>query len=126
MAAAPGAVETGEIYNLRLPVELVVWSGCQTAIGKEIRGEGLVGLTRGFMYAGAPRVVGLWKIDDAMTADMMKHSYEAMLGPQRLAPAAAPRQAQKRMWQQKDRTVLLGRVRHAGRVALRDIGRRTN
>ncbi len=70
----------GEVYNLKLPVELVVLSGCQTAIGKEIRGEGLIGLTRGFMYAGSPRVAAsLWKIDDAMTAEMMKHFYEAML-----------------------------------------------
>jgi len=92
----------GEIYNLKLPVEMVVLSGCQTAIGKEIKGEGLIGLSRGFMYAGSPRVVAsLWKIDDAKTADMMKHFYEAMLGPQRLAPAAALRQAQRRMWQQK-------------------------
>src|SRR5207244_13567383 len=50
-----------EVYNLRLPVEMVVLSGCRTGLGKEIRGEGLVGLTRGFMYAGAARVVvSLW------------------------------------------------------------------
>lgn len=92
----------GEIYNLKLPVELVVLSGCQTAIGKEIKGEGLVGLTRGFMYAGSPRVVAsLWKVDDAMTAEVMKHFYEAMLGAKRLAPAAALRQAQKEMLRQK-------------------------
>ena len=46
-----------EIYNLKLPADLVVLSACQTGLGKEIKGEGLVGLTRGFMYAGAPRVV---------------------------------------------------------------------
>jgi CHAT domain-containing protein/Tfp pilus assembly protein PilF len=92
----------GEVYNLKLPVELVVLSGCQTAIGKEIKGEGLVGLTRGFMYAGSPRVVAsLWKVDDAMTAEVMKHFYQAMLGAKRLAPAAALRQAQKEMLRQK-------------------------
>lgn len=92
----------GEVYNLKLPVELVVLSGCQTAIGKEIKGEGLVGLTRGFMYAGSPRVVAsLWKVDDAMTAEVMKHFYEAMLGAKHLAPAAALRQAQKEMLGQK-------------------------
>ncbi len=92
----------GEIYNLKLPVELVVLSGCQTALGKEIKGEGLVGLTRGFMYAGSPRVVAsLWKVDDAMTAEVMKHFYEAMLGEKRLPPAAALRQAQKEMLRQK-------------------------
>ena len=92
----------GEVYNLKLPVELVVLSGSQTALGKEIRGEGLVGLTRGFMYAGAPRVVAsLWKVDDAMTAEVMKHFYRAMLGTKRLAPAAALREAQKEMLRQK-------------------------
>ena len=92
----------GEVYNLKLPVELVVLSGCQTALGKDVRGEGLVGLTRGFMYAGSPRVVAsLWKVDDAMTAEVMKHFYQAMLGAKRLAPAAALRQAQKEMLKQK-------------------------
>jgi CHAT domain-containing protein/Tfp pilus assembly protein PilF len=92
----------GEVYNLKLPVELVVLSGCQTAIGKEIKGEGLIGLTRGFMYAGSPRVVAsLWKVDDAMTAEVVKHFYQAMLGAKRLAPAAALRQAQKEMLRQK-------------------------
>jgi CHAT domain-containing protein/Tfp pilus assembly protein PilF len=92
----------GEVYNLKLPVELVVLSGCQTALGKEIKGEGLIGLTRGFMYAGSPRVVAsVWKVDDAMTAEIMKYFYEAMLGPKRLPPAAALRHAQKQMLQQK-------------------------
>jgi len=71
-----------------------VLSACQTALGKEIRGEGLVGLTRGFMYAGAPRVIAsLWQIDDRASAELMKRFYGAMLG-QKLRPAAALRAAQ--------------------------------
>jgi CHAT domain-containing protein len=76
----------------------VVLSACQTALGKEIKGEGLVGLTRGFMYAGAARVVAsLWRIDDRATAELMKRFYEAML-KEKLRPAAALRAAQVSMW----------------------------
>ncbi len=89
-----GFLRLHEIYNLRLGADLVVLSACQTALGKEIRGEGLIGLTRGFMYAGAPRVVAsLWRIDDRATAEFMKRFYEAMLGQGR-RPAAALRTAQ--------------------------------
>jgi CHAT domain-containing protein len=57
-----GYLRMSDIYNLRLDADLVVLSACQTALGKEIRGEGLVGLARAFMYAGAPRVVAsLWR-----------------------------------------------------------------
>src|SRR6185503_10291663 len=60
-----GFLRLYDIYNLKLNADLVVLSACQTALGKEIKGEGLVGLTRGFMYAGAPRVVAsYWRIDD--------------------------------------------------------------
>jgi CHAT domain-containing protein/Tfp pilus assembly protein PilF len=86
-----------EVYNLKLNAELVVLSGCRTALGREIKGEGLVGLTRGFMYAGAARVLAsLWSIDDRATADLMKRLYGAMLG-QKQAPAAALRAAQIEM-----------------------------
>ena len=69
-------------------------SACQSALGKEVRGEGLVGLTRGFMYAGAPRVVAsLWQVDDESTAELMRRFYQAML-VRKLAPAAALRAAQ--------------------------------
>jgi hypothetical protein len=89
-----------DLYNLKLSADLVVLSACQTALGKQIRGEGLVGLTRGFMYAGAPRVVSsLWQIDDRASAEFMKRFYEGMLG-QKQRPAAALRAAQISM--QKD------------------------
>jgi len=68
-----GFLRAHEIYNLNLPADLVVLSGCRTGLGKEVRGEGLVGLTRGFMYAGAARVVvSLWDVNDAATAELMK------------------------------------------------------
>ena len=80
----------------------MVLSACQTGLGEEIRGEGLVGLTRGFLYAGAARVLAsLWKVDDAATAELMKRFYGGMLGNQRLTPAAALRAAQISMSQQK-------------------------
>src|SRR5207253_2026523 len=67
-----GFLRANDIYNLKLPAELVVLSACQTGLGKDIKGEGLVGLTRGFMYAGAARVVvSLWNVNDKATADLM-------------------------------------------------------
>jgi len=90
-----------EIYNLRLPADVVVLSACQTGLGKEIKGEGLVGLTRGFMYAGAQRVVAsLWQVDDLATANLMKRFYRGML-KDGLRPAAALRAAQVEMMNQK-------------------------
>jgi CHAT domain-containing protein len=90
-----GFLRLNEIYNLKLDSELVVLSACQTALGKEIKGEGLVGLTRGFMYAGSPRVVAsLWPVDDQATAELMRLFYQGMLGEKKLRPAAALREAQ--------------------------------
>jgi CHAT domain-containing protein len=72
-------------------------SACQTALGKEVKGEGLVGLTRGFMHAGAQRVVAsLWQVDDLATAELMKRFYSGML-KENLRPAAALREAQIEM-----------------------------
>lgn len=89
-----------EVYNLHLPADLIVLSSCQTALGKEVRGEGLVGLVRGFMYAGAARVVAsLWKVDDWATSELMKRFYQKMIA-EGLRPAAALRSAQIEMWQQ--------------------------
>jgi CHAT domain-containing protein len=90
-----------DIYDLRLPVDLVVLSACQTGLGKDVKGEGLIGLTRGFMYAGASGVVAsLWKVDDHATAELMKRFYEGMF-KQGLTPAAALRRAQIEMSEQK-------------------------
>jgi CHAT domain-containing protein/Tfp pilus assembly protein PilF len=90
-----------EIYNLNLPVDLVVMSGCQTGLGKEMQGEGLIGLTRGFMYAGASRVVAsLWSVSDVATAELMAHFYKS-IEQEGMPPAAALRSAQIKMWKQK-------------------------
>jgi CHAT domain-containing protein len=96
-----GFLRIDDIYNLKLPVNLVVLSACNSALGKDVRGEGLIGLTRGFMYAGASSVTAsLWKVDDEATAELMKRFYVGMFQKQ-LAPAAALREAQIGMWQTK-------------------------
>jgi CHAT domain-containing protein len=92
-----GFLSLSEIYNLRLNTDLVVLSACQTGLGRQVRGEGLVGLTRGFMYAGSPRVVAsLWAVGDRATAELMRRFYTAML-KRKLPPAAALRAAQLSM-----------------------------
>ena len=99
--AQNGFLRLYDIYNLKLNADLVVLSACQTALGKEIKGEGLVGLTRGSMYAGAPRVVAsFWRIDDRATAEIMRRFYEAML-QDGLPPATALRAAQVSMLNEK-------------------------
>ncbi|HEV7844024.1 MAG TPA: CHAT domain-containing tetratricopeptide repeat protein, partial [Pyrinomonadaceae bacterium] len=101
-AEQDGFLRAYEIYNLKLPAELVVLSGCRTGLGKEIKGEGLVGLTRGFMYAGSARVlVSLWDIADEASAELMSKFYQGMLGRERLRPAAALRAAQLAIRQNK-------------------------
>jgi CHAT domain-containing protein len=97
-----GFLRLQDIYNLKLQAELVVLTACQTGLGKEIKGEGLIGLARGFMYAGAPRIVAsLWKVDDWATSELMKRFYRGMLGPERLSAAGALRQAQLSIWKEK-------------------------
>jgi CHAT domain-containing protein/tetratricopeptide (TPR) repeat protein len=99
-AGQPGFLSAGDVLALRFSADLVTLSGCRTALGRQIRGEGLVGLTRAFFYAGARRVLAsLWRVDDAATAELMKRLYEGMLGQKRLAPAAALREAQ--LWMMK-------------------------
>lgn len=100
--AVNGFLRLYEIFNLDLPAELAVLSACETGLGKDIKGEGLVSLTRGFMYAGTPRVVvSLWAVDDQATSVLMTQFYQQML-QQGYSPAAALRQAQIEMWQQQD------------------------
>jgi CHAT domain-containing protein len=96
-----GFLRLHEVYNLKLSADLVVLSACQTALGREVKGEGLIGLTRGFMYAGAARVVAsLWNVEDKATATLMRRFYQQILtNGQR--PAAALRVAQVSMWQEK-------------------------
>ncbi|HEY6249469.1 MAG TPA: CHAT domain-containing protein [Candidatus Angelobacter sp.] len=96
-----GFLDLDDIYNLHLPIELAVLSACKTGLGREIRGEGLVGLTRGFMYAGATRVVAsFWNADDVATKELMERFYRAM-EQQGLRPVAALRQAQIQMLKQR-------------------------
>jgi CHAT domain-containing protein/tetratricopeptide (TPR) repeat protein len=96
-----GFLRLHDIYNLDLRADLVVLSACNTALGKEVRGEGLVGLARGFMYSGAKRVLAsLWKVDDEATGELMKRVYRNMLA-ENLPPAAALREAQVSMWREK-------------------------
>jgi CHAT domain-containing protein len=67
-----GYLRAHEVYNLNLSGELVVLSACETALGKNIKGEGLIGLTRCFIYAGSPRVMAsLWPVKDDSTAVLM-------------------------------------------------------
>lgn len=86
-----GVLRMPEIFNLEMDADLVVLSACQTGLGKLVRGEGMVGLTRAFLYAGARRVaVSLWEVNDLATADFMKSFYEGMKSG---TPAAALRAA---------------------------------
>lgn len=89
-----GILRLYEIYNLQLEADLVVLSACETALGKEIKGEGIIGLTRGFMYVGVPSVVAsLWRVEDRATADLMKRFYQRML-VEKLPPSKALRESQ--------------------------------
>ena len=93
-----GFLTLHDIYNLDLPVHLVVLSACQTGVGQSVRGEGLIGLTRGFLNAGAQSlVVSLWKVDDRASAELMERFYRHMFGKNRLPPAAALREAKLEM-----------------------------
>jgi CHAT domain-containing protein/Tfp pilus assembly protein PilF len=94
-----GFLRLHEIYNLKLNADLVVLSGCQTALGEEVRSEGLVGLTRGFMYAGTSQILAsLWSVRDRAIAELMRRFYEGLLR-RHLTPAAALRSAQLAMLQ---------------------------
>lgn len=99
-----GFLRLHDVFNLNLQAELVVLSACKTGLGEEVKGEGLVGLTRAFMYAGSPRVVvSLWNVDDQATSELMKTFYEKMLKAG-LKPAAALRTAQIEIWRNQQYT----------------------
>jgi CHAT domain-containing protein len=86
---ADGFLRVDEVFNLRLGSPLVMLSACETGLGKERRGEGVIGLTRAFMYAGAPTVgVSLWSVGDKSTAELMPEFYRRLLAGREGAPAA--------------------------------------
>ncbi|MBV9505779.1 MAG: CHAT domain-containing protein [Acidobacteriia bacterium] len=92
-----GFLDLNAIFDMKLAADLVVLSACESGEGKAVGGEGLMGLTRGFFYAGAKSLaVSLWSVDDEATAELMKRFYQGMLGA-RLSPAAALRAAQRSM-----------------------------
>jgi CHAT domain-containing protein len=94
-----GFITMQDVYSLRVPVSLVVLSACRTGLGEDVRGEGLIGLTRGFMHAGASSVVAsLWRVDDEATAELMKYFYTNML-KKSMPPAEALREAQNTLRQ---------------------------
>lgn len=88
-----GYVRLNDIYNLKLSADLVVLSACQSALGKDLGSEGIIGLPRAFLYAGARSVIAsLWKVDDDATVPLMKTFYSRLQGGE--APAQALREAQ--------------------------------
>jgi hypothetical protein len=93
-AGNDGFLAALEVLRMEIPADLVVLSACETGRGKIVTGEGIVGLTRAFMHAGAPRVVcSLWKVDDDATAALMTKFYEIWkTGP--TSAASALRRAQ--------------------------------
>ncbi len=92
-----GFLQLADVFNLKLAADLVVLSACETGLAEQVKGEGLVGLTRGFLYAGSSRVlVSLWKVDDAATAAFMQHFYNALL-QRRLPPSQALVSAQQQL-----------------------------
>jgi CHAT domain-containing protein len=93
-----GFLRTDEVFNLRLGTPLVMLSACETGLGKEKRGEGVMGLTRAFMYAGAPTVgVSLWSVADKSTAELMTEFYKRLFASDTASPSASLRDAQLTM-----------------------------
>lgn len=91
-----GYLRLGDIYKLKLSADLVVLSSCDSALGKDLESEGTIGLPRGFLYAGAKRVIAsLWKVEDTATAKLMSSMYARI--QQGETPSAALRKAQLEM-----------------------------
>ncbi|MEO1333991.1 MAG: CHAT domain-containing protein [Myxococcota bacterium] len=114
-----GFLTLNDVYQLRLNADLVTLSACETALGKEVVSEGLIGLTRGFLHAGARRVVAsLWKVNDRATRELMTELYRGLL-QDKLPAAAALRRAQQILAQNPryEAPVLLGRICPPGRLA---------
>jgi CHAT domain-containing protein len=95
--ARDGFLRLHEIAALPFKPDLVVLSACETARGRRVEGEGTIGLTRGFLAAGARHVVAsLWRVDDAATAELMHAFYKRLLRDD-VAPATALRAAQREL-----------------------------
>ena len=72
-----GKLYAGEIYNLKLDANLVTLSACKTGLGKITKGEGVIGLSRALIYAGARNIiVSYWNVADRSTAQLMKDFYQ--------------------------------------------------
>ncbi len=98
----PGYLRLADLFEQDYPAELIVLSACETGLGKNVSGEGLVGLTRGLMYAGAARVaLSLWKVDDKGTSVLMQEFYKQML-QENQTPTEALRAAQRKLWSNPD------------------------
>ncbi|KST62544.1 hypothetical protein BC008_10450 [Mastigocoleus testarum BC008] len=94
-------LSTPDFFKLNLSADLVTLSGCRTGLGKQVKGEGLIGVTGGLMYSGAKRVmVSLWSVDDRATTELMKRFYQGVL-KDKLPPAKALRAAQLAMWREQ-------------------------
>ena len=98
----PGYLRLADLFEQDYPAELIVLSACETGLGKNVSGEGLVGLTRGLMYAGASRVaLSLWVVSDEGTSVLMQEFYKQMLQENK-NPTQALRAAQRKLWANSD------------------------
>jgi CHAT domain-containing protein len=96
-----GFLRLHDIYDLKLPVRLVVLSACSTALGREVRGEGLVGLVGGFLSSGTQGVIAsYWDVDDAATAELMSRFYRHLF-VDRESPSKSLQMAQSSMWNER-------------------------
>ena len=99
-----GFLRLNDVFNLKLNADLLVLSACETGLGENVRGEGLVGLSRGFMYAGVPRIVmSLWQVSDEATAEFMTRFYRNLL-EEKLTAAAALKETQREMREETEWT----------------------